>query len=210
MNLTKPRVKMLLASAETSQLVGYELDGKHCLPWRIPSDLKWFKAITMGSTVVVGRHTWESFGSRPLPGRKHIVVSNHPLQHESDQVEFMPIDHCIAHIKNSNEMFSICGGPMLYSRMLQENVVDVLYLTRVDYKGTVPQGAEGAYYRPDVEELESKGWLTAPVKVSADRSRDECPYTIQMYLNCEANCDVSRPSSVECRHKCLHEVHVVL
>lgn len=44
------------------------------LPWRIPADLKRFKALTMGRPMIMGRKTFESFG-RPLPGRRHIVLT---------------------------------------------------------------------------------------------------------------------------------------
>ena len=49
------------------------------LPWTIPSDLKHFKALTLGHTVVMGRRTWEEVG-RPLPGRRNIVVTSRPLE----------------------------------------------------------------------------------------------------------------------------------
>ena len=45
------------------------------LPWHISSDLKRFKAITMGKPVIMGRRTWESLPKRPLPGRRNIVVT---------------------------------------------------------------------------------------------------------------------------------------
>ena len=47
------------------------------LPWHIPADLKRFKALTMGKPMVMGRKTFESF-PRPLPGRRHIVLTRHP------------------------------------------------------------------------------------------------------------------------------------
>lgn len=47
------------------------------LPWRLPADLKRFKALTMGSPMIMGRKTFESFPS-PLPGRRHIVLTRDP------------------------------------------------------------------------------------------------------------------------------------
>ncbi|MBF2966248.1 dihydrofolate reductase, partial [Pseudomonas aeruginosa] len=44
------------------------------LPWRLPADLKHFKAMTLGKPVIMGRKTWDSLG-RPLPGRLNLVVS---------------------------------------------------------------------------------------------------------------------------------------
>jgi dihydrofolate reductase len=48
-------------------------DGR--LPWRIRSDMAWFKANTLGKPVIMGRKTWESLPKRPLPGRTNIVLS---------------------------------------------------------------------------------------------------------------------------------------
>lgn len=48
-------------------------DGK--IPWHYPEDMRWFKEKTVGSTVIMGRKTWESLGSRPLPDRNNIIVS---------------------------------------------------------------------------------------------------------------------------------------
>ncbi len=44
------------------------------LPWRLPDDLKRFKALTMGKPIVMGRKTWDSIG-KPLPGRHNIVIT---------------------------------------------------------------------------------------------------------------------------------------
>jgi dihydrofolate reductase len=46
------------------------------LPWHLPEDLQRFKQLTMGHPIIMGRHTWESLGSRPLPGRPNVVVSS--------------------------------------------------------------------------------------------------------------------------------------
>ncbi len=47
------------------------------IPWHLPEDFKWFKQMTMGNVVVMGRKTFESLG-RPLPNRKNIVLTRHP------------------------------------------------------------------------------------------------------------------------------------
>src|SRR3954471_15598993 len=48
------------------------------LPWHLPEDLRLFRSLTVGSTVVMGRRTWESLppGARPLPGRRNVVLSS--------------------------------------------------------------------------------------------------------------------------------------
>lgn len=68
--MNEPIVALIVAVAENG-VIGR--DGK--LPWRIPEDMKWFKARTEGRPMIMGRKTWESFPKRPLPGRTNIVVT---------------------------------------------------------------------------------------------------------------------------------------
>ena len=53
------------------------LDGK--IPWHYRGDLRRVKRLTLGTTLIMGRVTWESLGSRPLPGRRNLVVTRHDL-----------------------------------------------------------------------------------------------------------------------------------
>lgn len=65
----KPEIFLIYARAANGA-IGHE---GH-LPWRLPADMRRFKAMTMGKPMIMGRKTFESFG-RPLPGRRHIVLS---------------------------------------------------------------------------------------------------------------------------------------
>ena len=69
MNVKTPVTAMMLAM-DKNQLIGSGGD----LPWKIPGELAYFKQVTMGKPVIMGRKTFESMG-RPLPGRSNIVVS---------------------------------------------------------------------------------------------------------------------------------------
>ncbi|MBL6761814.1 MAG: dihydrofolate reductase, partial [PS1 clade bacterium] len=64
-----PIIEMVVAVAENG-IIGKDGD----MPWRLPSDLKHFKQVTMGCPIIMGRATWDSIG-RPLPGRLNIVIS---------------------------------------------------------------------------------------------------------------------------------------
>jgi dihydrofolate reductase len=64
---------VIVVAAATNRVIGRDND----LPWRIPSDLKHFKAVTLGRPMIMGRRTFQSIG-RPLPGRTTIVVSRDP------------------------------------------------------------------------------------------------------------------------------------
>ena len=95
------------------------------IPWHLPEDFRWFKKMTTGQTIVMGRRTFESIG-RPLPDRKTIVVSRHHFQHPgvttiSDWRELDPGSL-------PGEVF-ICGGAQIYEQTLM--VCSDLYLTHV-------------------------------------------------------------------------------
>jgi dihydrofolate reductase len=96
------------------------------LPWRLPEDLKRFKALTMGHTLVMGRKTFDSIG-RALPGRKTIVVTrDRAWSHEGVAVAHS-VDEALALAEG--EVF-IAGGGDLYAQTLAR--ADRLYLTQLD------------------------------------------------------------------------------
>lgn len=103
------------------------------LPWHLSEDLKYFKRTTMGSSIIMGRKTWESIG-RALPGRTNIVVSTNPdYQAEGARVvaslqEAIKLAESIAIIDGSEEAF-IIGGAGLYQSALP--LADRFHLTRV-------------------------------------------------------------------------------
>lgn len=65
---------VLIAAVARNGIIGAEND----MPWKLSTDLKRFKKLTLGKPVVMGRKTFLSFGGRPLPGRPHIVISRDP------------------------------------------------------------------------------------------------------------------------------------
>ncbi len=104
------------------------------LLWYLPEDLKYFKRITMGKPMIMGRKTFESIG-RPLPGRLNIVVTRQKdWQHEGVRVvnsidDAMRLADAQAMIDGIDEVMMI-GGAQLYEAALP--VADKMYLTRVD------------------------------------------------------------------------------
>ena len=103
------------------------------LPWRMPSDLKSFKALTMGKPVIMGRKTFESIG-KPLPGRPNIVVSRQegyaPAGVEVVATLGRAIDlaHDFAYAKGVAEIM-IIGGGEIYGQSLA--LADRIYLTEI-------------------------------------------------------------------------------
>ena len=105
----------------------------NALPWHLSEDLKYFKRVTMGSPIIMGRKTWESIG-RPLPGRTNIVVTRQPdYQAEGVRVvDSLPaaiaLAEKVAFIDGSEEAFVI-GGAGLYREAMP--LADRFHLTRV-------------------------------------------------------------------------------
>lgn len=108
------------------------------LPWHLPNDLKHFKTITEGNTIVMGRKTFESLG-RVLPNRHHIVLTKGDTIQESDTVSVVP---SIRELKNvldgldfdGKEVFIIGGGELFKEFM---PYVDKIYATVINeyFKG---------------------------------------------------------------------------
>jgi dihydrofolate reductase len=69
MSVSQPLVSLIVAMAQNG-VIGRD----NALPWRLPEDLKRFKAFTLGKTILMGRKTYESIG-RPLPGRANLVLT---------------------------------------------------------------------------------------------------------------------------------------
>ena len=97
------------------------------LPWHISEDLKYFKSLTTGHTIIMGRKTYESIG-RPLPNRRNIVISrNTEASYEGAEVVHS-IEDAFTICKNDNEVFVI-GGSNIYEQAL--SLVDYIYITEI-------------------------------------------------------------------------------
>ncbi|MEM9749956.1 MAG: dihydrofolate reductase [Pseudomonadota bacterium] len=125
----EPRLALVVAVAENG-VIGRE----GALPWRLPGDLKRFKAITMGKPMVMGRKTFTSIG-RPLPGRANIVVSRAPLETDTDGLHWAPSPDAaetlareIA-IRDGASEIAVIGGAEIYAVFLPRAAR--LYWTRV-------------------------------------------------------------------------------
>ncbi len=100
---------------------------KNRLPWKLPADMQWFRKQTMGKPIVMGRKTFESFGGKPLPGRKNIVITGDTrYQVEGAQVAHS-IDEALA-VADADEVM-IIGGESFYRQMLPR--ADRLYMTLI-------------------------------------------------------------------------------
>jgi dihydrofolate reductase len=124
----------LIAAHSANKVIGKNND----LPWYIPEDLKRFKSITTGHTVIMGRNTYQSIFERlgkPLPNRRNIVVSS-TLKPDTADVEVAPNLEQAIKTADNNEVF-IIGGEQLYRYALEKKYVDRMYITLInsDFQG---------------------------------------------------------------------------
>jgi dihydrofolate reductase len=99
------------------------------LPWHISTDLKRFKAITMGKPVIMGRKTWESLPKKPLPGRPNIVITRQKNYRAEGAIVVSDIPSALAAAGRVEEVCVIGGGEIFNMFLPQTNRI---YLTEVD------------------------------------------------------------------------------
>ena len=119
------KVSIVVAAAENN-VIGRE----NGLIWKLSNDMKYFKGLTMGHPVIMGRKTFESIG-KPLPGRKNIVITRNQDFTAEGCVVVHTIESALAEAKDAGEVFVI-GGDNIYRQFW--GIADKLYLTRVHTK----------------------------------------------------------------------------
>jgi len=126
--VTRPLIDIVVAMAENG-VIGRE----GAMPWHLSSDLKYFKAVTLGKPMVMGRKTFESIG-KPLPGRTTFVVSRDPafvpggvtVLSDLDTALSAALDHAAASRAPS---VVVAGGGAIYAATMPR--ADRLFVTRI-------------------------------------------------------------------------------
>ena len=131
----------MIAAMSDDFVIGIE----NRLPWKLPADMQWFRAQTMGKPIVMGRKTFESFGAKPLPGRRNIIITRDPEYVAPGGVVVHNIEQALTAAGEVSEVMVI-GGASFYEQMLAR--ADRLYLTFVhgDFAG------DAWFPRFDIEE----------------------------------------------------------
>lgn len=130
--MSGPRVTLIVAVSENG-VIGRDLD----MPWKLSTDLKRFKAMTMGKPLIMGRKTFLSVGERPLPGRPHIIISRN-ADYRPDGVDVVSsLDEAFKLAKTKaaelgvDEVF-VAGGGEIYRQAMP--FADQLSVTHVAVK----------------------------------------------------------------------------
>lgn len=112
---------MIKLIAIIDQKYTVSINGK--IPWKFPQDLKFFKKVTYGQVVIMGRNTWENLPKRPLEGRTNCIISS-KLFIENFNNDVCVINSPLEAIKRFPNAW-IIGGAKIYNYFLKENLVDI-------------------------------------------------------------------------------------
>lgn len=139
------------------------------LPWRLATDQKRFKAITMGHHLIMGRKTYEAIG-RPLPGRTMIILTRNPEFHVEGCLIERKLDDALklVDMRGENEVFVIGGGE-IYAQALP--LVDRIYLTLVHAR--LPADV----FFPD---LDPETWKVVKSEIIPAGEKDSYPTTFRI------------------------------
>lgn len=117
-------ISIIVAIAEN-----YAIGKDNRLLWHISEDLKRFKRLTTGNTVIMGRKTWLSLPKRPLPNRLNVVLTKNPKKCSEGCVMVDSIEAALEICSQAKECF-IIGGETVYRQMMP--LADRLYVTRIN------------------------------------------------------------------------------
>lgn len=111
---------------DRNRLIGRDND----LPWRLPNDLKFFKSVSTGKTIIMGRKTFESMNG-PLPNRENVVLT----RDEDFKAEGCKVIHSLDPVfewnkQNPDKEYLIIGGSHIFEQTLGE--ADRMYITRIE------------------------------------------------------------------------------
>ena len=132
--MTSLRLSLLVAMAR-NRVIGRN----NKLPWHLPADLKHFKFLTMGQTIVMGRKTYESIG-KPLPGRTNIIITRQAGYEVPGAIVVSSIDNALLICEENsaiNGEHFIIGGEKIYRQTLE--ICQRMYITEIqrDFEGDV-------------------------------------------------------------------------
>lgn len=138
------------------------------LPWYLPADLRHFKKITDGHTVIMGRKTFDSIYSRlraPLPNRRNIVISRSLAKLPSGFELAKSFDAALEQVEEGETY--IIGGATIYAAALEKNIIDRIYITEIF------NDISGDTYFP---ELDAKDWQELSCEHHLSDDKNEYDY----------------------------------
>ena len=140
------------------------------LIWHLPDDLKRFKTLTTGKTIIMGRKTFDSLG-RVLPNRKHVVITRSGMDNDNENVEVVnDVSDIQKYVDDENENFLI-GGATMYALLIDK--VSKMYITRIN------QDFTGDAYFPKFNE---KDWEIVEQRKGPKDDENDLDYDYITYV----------------------------
>ena len=134
------------------------------LIWHLPEDLKRFKSLTTGHTIIMGRKTFESLG-RILPNRKHVILCNDmEMNIDDENVEILEDISMLQKYIDSEEENFVIGGATIYKLLMP--YANKLYITKIN------ESFEGDVYFPKIneeewKEVKKRNMTSSPIRTAA-------------------------------------------
>ena len=166
----------IIVAVSENNVIGKEQN----LPWRLSDDLKNFKEKTLNHAIIMGRKTFQTF-PKPLPKRQHIIISRNTSKEYLQSFENLENCQCTDSLENAillakeyaqknaqNEVFVIGGGE-IYKQSLENNLIDVIYLTRVSAH------VQGDTFFP---EIDPEKWTETSEIVFFRNEKNDCDFDI--------------------------------
>ena len=122
------KIKLIVAASENN-VIGVKND----LPWHLPNDMNFFKRMTLNTTVIMGRKNYLSIPEkyRPLKKRLNIIITKNKAFHAQDCLIANSLEEAIKIGKKAQKDIYVIGGGMVYKYAIKNNLIDMIYLTRV-------------------------------------------------------------------------------
>lgn len=152
-----------IVAMDEARVIGKNND----LPWRISSDLKRFKKITMGHPIVMGRKTFQSIG-KPLPGRENIVLTRDENFDCPGCTVFQDFHQLLNYCLEKGEEVFVIGGSSLFEHFFP--YVDRLYITKIYHR------FDGDVFFPDID------WNQFEIVEREEGKDDAFPYPFEYIL----------------------------
>jgi dihydrofolate reductase len=140
------------------------------LPWHLPEDLKFFKRVTMGHPIVMGRKTFDSIG-RALPGRENIIITRNKNYKSDTCTVFNYIEEFLSYTSyKPEEEYFVIGGAEIFKQLLPK--VDRLYITEIH------EEFDGDTFFP---EFDMKDWKLVSKEAGPKDEKNPYDYEFKVY-----------------------------
>ena len=154
----------IIAAVARNRAIGYQ---NQLIYW-LPNDLKRFKALTTGHTIIMGRNTFESLPKGALPNRRNIVLSRTQGSFPGCDT-YASLDEALSHCREDEDVY-IIGGASVYGQAIE--TADRLYLTEID---DIPQQADTFFPPYD-------GWRIEHKEAHGTDEKHAYPYAFVDYV----------------------------